>query len=156
MALFRKAPPPPPPPSRPPPGPPPVPETRRFTDPHRPATTIPAGIRIRGELTGGDSVDLAGALEGPLATEGGCHVRESGRLHGPLSAADVRIEGEMEGRIDARGKVELGARSRVRADIHASGIAVAEGCQFDGQVHMDSGQERVTFEEKRKLRPPGP
>lgn len=153
MALFRKAPPPPPPPPPAPPAPPPVPETRRFTDPHRPATSIPAGIRIRGEITGGDSVELGGTLQGPLATEGFLHLRETGRLNGRLSAGDVRIEGELEGRVDARGKVELGARARVKADIHARGIAVAEGCVFDGQVHMDGGEERVTFQEKRKARP---
>ena len=157
MAIFGKsppAPPPPPPPAEPPA--PPVPETRRFGDTHAPATSIPAGVHVRGEIVGGDSVELAGILEGPLVTEGFCHVRDSGRLQGRLSAGDVRIEGELEGQIEARGKVELGARSRVKAEIRARGIAIADGCLFDGAIHVEGGEGWVTFQEKRKPRLPSP
>jgi len=158
MAIFGKSPatpPPPPPPAEPPP-PPPVPETRRFSDTHAPATSIPTGAHIRGELVGADSVEVAGTFEGPLVTEGFCHIRDGGRLQGRLSATDVRIEGELEGQIEARGKVELGARSRVKAEIRARGIAIADGCVFDGAIHVEGGEGWVTFQEKRKPRPPTP
>jgi len=158
MAIFGKSqptPPPPPPPAEPPP-PPPVPETRRFSDARTPATSIPAGVHVRGEIAGADSVEIAGTLEGPLVTEGFCHVRDSGRLQGRLSAGDVRIEGEVEGQIEARGKVELGARSRVKAEIRARGIAIADGASFDGAIHVEGGEGWTTFQEKRKARPEGP
>lgn len=126
--------------------------TRRFSDPHEPRTSVPEGLTIRGEVTGSESVDLRGTLEGPLTTEGFCHVHEGGSLRGRLSAADVIVEGILEGEILARGKVELGASARVKADIRAQAIAIADGCYFDGQIHMEGADERVRFQEKRKNR----
>jgi cytoskeletal protein CcmA (bactofilin family) len=113
-------------------------------------------VHVKGEISGADSVELAGTLEGPLVTEGFCHVRDGGRMQGRLSAGDVRIEGEVEGQIEARGKVELGARSHVKAEIRARGIAIADGASFDGAIHVEGGEAWVTFQEKRKARLPGP
>jgi cytoskeletal protein CcmA (bactofilin family) len=125
---------------------------RRFSDPHEATTCVPEGIAIRGELSGAESVELLGALEGPLTTAGFCHIHECGSMRGRLSATDVIVEGELDGDIVARGKVELGARARVKADIRARGIAIADGCYFEGQIHMEGGEERVRFQEKRKGR----
>jgi cytoskeletal protein CcmA (bactofilin family) len=125
---------------------------RRFSDPHELKTSIPEGLTIRGELSGSESVELLGTLEGPLTTEGFCHIHERGSLRGRLSATDVIVEGELEGDIFARGKVELGAGARVKAEIRAQAIAIADGCYFDGQIHMEGGEERVRFQEKRRGR----
>jgi len=125
---------------------------RRFSDPHEPKTSVPEGLTIRGEVSGSESVELLGTLVGPLTTEGFCHIHESGSLRGRLSATDVVVEGELEGDIVARGKVELGANARVKADIRAQAIAIADGCFFDGQIHMEGGDERVRFQEKRRNR----
>jgi cytoskeletal protein CcmA (bactofilin family) len=62
------------------------------------------------------------------------------------------VEGELEGEIVAQGKVELGAKARVKAVIRARGIAIADGCYFDGQIHMEGAEERVRFQEKRRNR----
>ncbi len=125
---------------------------RRFSDPHEATTCVPEGLTIRGELSGAESVELLGTLEGPLSTAGFCHIHECGSLRGHLSATDVIVEGELDGDIVARGKVELGAKARVKAVIRAHGIAIADGCYFDGQIHMEGGEERVLFQEKRKNR----
>jgi cytoskeletal protein CcmA (bactofilin family) len=125
---------------------------RRFSDPHELTTTVPESVTIRGEITGSESVDLLGTLEGPLTTEGFCHIHEGGSLRGRLRATDVIVEGELLGDIVARGKVELGANARVKADIRARAIAIADGCFFDGQIHMEGDEERVRFREKRRNR----
>ena len=125
---------------------------RRFSDPHELTTSVPEGVSIRGEVTGSESVDLLGTLEGPLTTGGFCHIHEGGSLHGRLSANDVIVEGELLGDIVARGKVELGANARVKADIRARSVAIADGCFFDGQIHMEGDEERVRFREKRRGR----
>jgi cytoskeletal protein CcmA (bactofilin family) len=141
----------PPPPLAPPVAPPPA---RRFTDSQdRPGTVIGAGIQIKGEITGGDSVDIAGSLEGSSRVEGFFLVREGGRVVGPISAADVIVEGQVEGTLIEGRKVEIGAASRVKAQIKASVVAIAEGAYFEGQIDM-SGEEgetaRLAFRERRK------
>jgi cytoskeletal protein CcmA (bactofilin family) len=130
------------------------PPARRFTDSReRPGTVIGARIQIKGELTGGDSVDIAGSLEGPSRVEGFYLVREGARVAGAISAADVLVEGEVEGQLIEGRKVEIGAASRVKAHIRASVVAIAEGAYFEGRIDM-RGKEgetaRLGFRERRK------
>jgi cytoskeletal protein CcmA (bactofilin family) len=125
---------------------------RRFSDPHEFTTSVPRRLTIRGELSGAESVELLGTIEGPLSTAGFCHIHVGGSLRGSLTATDVIVEGELVGDIVARGKVELRASARVMADIRAHGIAIADGCYFDGQIHMEGDEERVRFQEKRRNR----
>jgi len=141
----------PPAPLAPPVAPPPA---RRFTDSvERPSTVIGASIKIKGELTGGDSVDVAGSLEGVSRVAGFYLVREGARVVGPIAAAAVLVEGEVEGQLIEARKVEIGAASRVRAHIRASVVAIAEGAYFEGQIEM-SGEEgetaRLAFQERRR------
>lgn len=147
--MFGKRPPPEPPPSALPP-----PAARRFTDALAArGTVIGPGTRVKGELSGDDSVDLAGTLEGPSRIGGLFHVREGGRVTGDISATNVVIEGEVDARLVTGRKVEIGAASKVRAQVRAVIVAIAEGAYFDGQIRMDgrvAGTARLSFQEKRK------
>lgn len=129
---------------------------RRFTDtaPARP-TSFGPGIQVRGTLSGSDSVVVAGRFEGSLEVDGLCHIAEGACVIGPVSAGDAVVEGEVQGRLSVRGRVELHASARVRGDIEARTVALADGCFFDGRIHM-TGREApgapTTFREKRKPR----
>jgi cytoskeletal protein CcmA (bactofilin family) len=129
---------------------------RRFTDalPAFP-TAFGPGIQVRGALTGSDSLEVAGRFEGSIEVDGLCHVAEGACVLGPLTAGDAIIEGEVQGRVTVRGRVELRASARVRGDVEARTVALADGCFFDGRIHM-TGREGpavpTTFQEKRKKR----
>jgi cytoskeletal protein CcmA (bactofilin family) len=136
-----------------PPEPAPEPRpARRFTDTTAGQTTIlRAGLRIVGPLSGEDSVDLGGSLEGDSEIVGLFRVRETARVKGNIVADQVLIEGEVEGeQILARQKVVLGPRARVRADIETASLALAEGSFLDGRVHMtEGGAGPVAYHERR-------
>jgi cytoskeletal protein CcmA (bactofilin family) len=127
---------------------------RRFTDgaPARP-TTFGPGIQVRGAVSGADSIEVAGRVEGSIEVDGFCHVAAGACVVGPVRAGDAVIEGEVQGRVTVRGRVELCASARVRGDIEARTVALADGCFFDGHIHMP-GREgpaaATTFREKRK------
>jgi len=142
--VFRK-------PEAPEPTPPPA---RRFTDRQGDATVILPGLAIDGDIEGEDSVDIAGRVHGNVRIGGLCRVRETGRVEGDIRARQVLIEGEVEGRrITAAEKLELGARARVRADLEAGTVALADGCRFHGSVRMGGEGGAVTFTEKRAGEP---
>jgi cytoskeletal protein CcmA (bactofilin family) len=126
---------------------------RRFTDVAKEnATVIPKGLRLEGELSGAESLELAGQVEGPVSVEGLCHLHDTGRMVGRVTAGDAVIEGELEGPLTVRGRVELRPTARVRGDIEAGSVALAEGCFFEGHIHMEgrSGPGQPTsFQEKR-------
>ncbi len=112
-------------------------------------------MQIKGTLTGDDPVDFAGTLEGDSQVTGLYLVRASGRIVGDVTAGSLVVEGEVAGRTLTAEKVEIGAAGRVRANLRARLVAIAEGAFFDGQVHMDNREgpaDRVTFTEKRKPR----
>ncbi len=55
---------------------------------------------------------------------------------GTVTASDAVIEGELQGHLVVRGRVELRATAKVRADVTARTVAIADGCFFDGRIHM--------------------
>jgi cytoskeletal protein CcmA (bactofilin family) len=129
---------------------------RRFTDTVVGATTL-GTLRIHGSITGKDCVRIGGQVEGPIELEGLLHIAEGARVTGTVTADGVVIDGEVAGRVFARGRVELSATARVRAEVHAATVAIAEGCFFDGRIHMggdqaDGGGGPTTFREKRRRR----
>ncbi len=125
---------------------PPIP-ARRVTDaPRVPKTVIGPAMQIKGSLTGDDPVDLAGTLEGDSQVTALFRVRASGRIVGDITAKSLVVEGEVSGRAPA---------ARVRANVRARVVAIAEGAFFDGQVQMDNREgpaDALTFTEKRKPR----
>jgi len=130
---------------------------RRFTDGERPNTTIiPAGVSVEGELACGDSLEVDGRIRGPVSVAGLCHIGPNAWVVGEVSAGDAVIEGELEGPLKALGKVELRATARVRGDIEAASVALADGCYFEGHVHMEGGPrvQPKSFHEKRAPRGP--
>jgi cytoskeletal protein CcmA (bactofilin family) len=133
---------------------------RRITDaaPESTAMTVIAhGICIRGELAGEDPVHLAGTLEGPSRVDALYCVREGGRVVGEITAPTIVIEGEVSGPALVAERVEIGASARVRANLRARVVAIAEGAFFDGQVSMegrDGPLVTFSFTEKRRPRPP--
>jgi cytoskeletal protein CcmA (bactofilin family) len=137
------------------PSPPEAPPSRRFTDAEPGhATVLRSGLKIKGELTAAGALELAGEFEGPLEVEGLCHLLETARVEGPVTAGNAVIEGELKGPLTVRGKVELRATARVRGDINARSVALAEGCYFEGHVHMEAGEGGGprSFQEKRRPR----
>jgi cytoskeletal protein CcmA (bactofilin family) len=139
---------------------PPVP-TRRFTDSVAyPETVLGGSMRLVGEIQGADSVRVAGVLEGKLSIRGLCHVGEGARVIGRVTATHVVVEGQVEGKLHARRKVELRSTSKVEADIHAHAVAIADGCHFDGRIRMEGGEQdsagQQSFQEKRRRLHPHP
>lgn len=158
--LFRKKPEPEPvaapKPTVPPQAPTPTPG-RRFTDKmSRSETRIGATMTLTGDIDGQDSVEVSGTLDGDISIDGLCHVGKAGRIMGRIRATHLLVEGAVDGDIRAERKVEFRSTAKVRADVIAHTVAMAEGSQFDGRIHMEgssSGGEagvHTSFQEKRR------
>jgi cytoskeletal protein CcmA (bactofilin family) len=125
-------------------------QARRFTDsvdPH--ATVIGPATRVIGELVAEGPVDLAGTLEGNARVVGHCRIREKAIVKGRVEATTLVVEGQVDGAGLVADKVEIGASARVRSNIEARIVAIADGAFFEGTVHMEEPGARVTFTEKR-------
>lgn len=130
----------------------PSPLNRRFTDTDSPTTVIGRGITVRGDLTGGDAVEIRGRLEGDCRTSAHCVVSEGARVLGNIEATGIVVAGEVEARVLAADKVEIRASARVRAAVAARVVTIAEGAFYEGNVQMqgrDSPSGPVFFKERR-------
>lgn len=109
---------------------------------------IGQGIHVKGEITGPASIEVWGSLEGKAGTEGLLWVREGGAVNGEIAATNVVVEGQVQGSIHAREKVELRSTCKVEGDLAAQTVAIAEGSFFEGKIQMSGGRAQ-TFKEKR-------
>jgi cytoskeletal protein CcmA (bactofilin family) len=130
---------------------PPTPK-RRFSDEFDSSVSVvAAGITLKGEISGADSLEIFGFVDGNVAVRGLCRIGEAGRVLGRISAHHVIVEGNVEGKISARQRIELRAHAKVQAEISAESVAMAEGAFFDGRIHMRNGGAQMAFQEKRRV-----
>jgi cytoskeletal protein CcmA (bactofilin family) len=125
---------------------------RRFTDTDSPGTVIGPGITIRGDLTGGDPVEIQGLLEGDCRTSSHCVVSQGARVVGTIEAAGIVVAGVVEGGELVAEKVEFRVSARVRASVTGGTVAIAEGAFYEGKVQMegrDAPSGAVLFKERR-------
>jgi cytoskeletal protein CcmA (bactofilin family) len=99
-------------------------------------TVVGKGICIRGEITGSAPIEVWGTIEGISGTEGLFCVREGGKVGGEIAAAQVIVEGRVEGKISAEQKIELRPTCNVQGNLAAKTVAIAEGAFFEGKVSM--------------------
>jgi len=139
---------------------------RRFTDGTSVCATRLGRLQIRGTLTSTESVEFGGTFEGPVEVEGLFKVAEGGHVTGTIRAQDAVIAGEVRGHVTVRGRLEIGAKARVLADVGAKAIAIAEGAYIAGRVAMPGGiaapvqgdavpvqaPQTTSFKEKRRDR----
>jgi cytoskeletal protein CcmA (bactofilin family) len=113
---------------------------------------IGPGTTVRGDLTGGDAVEIRGRLEGDCRTSAHCVVSEGARVVGSIEAAGIVVAGAVEARALTADKVEIRASARVRASLTARVVTMADGAFYEGTVQMqgqDAPSGPVFFKERR-------
>lgn len=113
-------------------------------------SAIAPETNIQGNLSSTHGVRIAGSVDGDIESGGRVKIEKGGRVHGNITASDVIVNGALEGHIKAEGQVELGPESRMAGNIRAARMAIAEGCQFHGDIKMfRPGDRPLSFVEKR-------
>lgn len=109
-------------------------ERRKFVN-------IGPSIFVRGELTGSEDMTIEGKVEGKIdLTDRHLTIGPQGRVHAEVRAKSVTVQGEVIGNVHASDKVELAATGRVKGDIIAPRIIIADGARLKGSVEMTGGQ----------------
>jgi cytoskeletal protein CcmA (bactofilin family) len=63
-------------------------------------------------------------------------IGESGNVQGKVGAKNVTIAGQLNGEIEARGKLELLPTANVQGDAQMMFLVVEEGASFQGQCEQ--------------------
>ena len=113
-------------------------------------SVIAPGTEINGTVKGQDTLRISGYLKGNINCERMVWLDRSGRVDGDIIADRVINEGEINGNIDATGKVEIRSYGSMIGNISAAKIIIAQGCLFDGNAHILQKDEKSVSPERHQ------
>ncbi len=114
----------------------------------RAAACIAQGIKIKGEITGKEDLFVDGTVEGKLEMGNGTvTVGPNGKVKADISAREIVVRGQVEGKLDGTEKVQLWSTGRVEGEVRTQRLAIEDGAVLRGQV--EAGKEQPRSKESR-------
>lgn len=110
---------------------------------------IAEGIVIDGFVKGIGHLIVAGTVKGDCKLAGTVTLSDTGRWHGKIEAENVLLAGELDGSAHAENKLEIAPTARIKGDVSARMIAVANGAVVDGEMRVIGDEDAQAFAEKR-------
>jgi cytoskeletal protein CcmA (bactofilin family) len=106
-------------------------------------TTIGQHISIEGQIKGEEHLIIEGELKGNVSMEKhNFTVGSSGRVNGEIRAQNVSISGQLNGTINAMGKVKVTSEADFFGEIKAKSISVEDGAYFKGSIELNREPHR--------------
>lgn len=100
-------------------------------------STIGAGLKIRGDISGDCHLIIEGETHGKIQLANGrVTVAPNGRVTADIAAPEIVIEGNVQGNLQARDNVRMGPASHVQGSVLAPRIRIEDGASFRGKVEM--------------------
>lgn len=99
-------------------------------------TVIGPDTQIKGEMTFNSTAKLMGMFEGKITAKGELQVAEGATCKASVDAGKILVDGVVEGNVTATERVQLNAKSRMKGDLVALRLVVAEGAAFTGHVSV--------------------
>ena len=119
------------------------PSSRPTPTPSEEKTTIGEHISIEGQIKGEEHLVIEGALKGNVELEKhNFTVGSNGRVDGEVRAQNVSISGQLQGTINALGKVEVTKEADFFGEVKAKSISVEDGAYFKGSIELDREPHR--------------
>jgi cytoskeletal protein CcmA (bactofilin family) len=88
------------------------------------------------------SLRIDGNFEGELQVGGDVFVGETGKITGSIIARNITIAGQVNGKIEARGKLEITPSAKVYADTKMVFLTIEEGAFYQGLCEPQSREEQ--------------
>jgi len=100
-------------------------------------STISAGLKIKGEITGTSDLVIDGDTQGKiLIANGRVTVGPNGRVNADIDAREIVVNGTVQGNLKATESVRLGANSHVEGSVLTPRIGIDDGARLRGNVEM--------------------
>ena len=111
----------------------------------RAAACISQGIKIKGEITGKEDLFIDGTVEGKVEFgNASVTVGPNGKVKADISAREVIVRGNVDGKIDGSERVQLWNSGRVTGEVRTERLAIEDGAVLRGKVEAGKAQSRST------------
>lgn len=111
--------------------------------------TIPAESVFEGDLEGSDNYIVHGRVIGNCNIDGTMMLGPKSQWKGNICADVVVVRGEVEGNITAHTKLEVRQSGRIRGELSAPIVAIAEGALHEGGIAPESCVSRYVERRNR-------
>ncbi len=115
-----------------------------------PETTLGEGVSFKGELVFERLLRIDGSFEGSLISNGKIIVGPKGKVKADINLQEAIIEGQVEGNITVKEKVELRGGAIVYGDVKAKNLCVDEGVTIIGHFCISSETTSQSTSETEK------
>ena len=106
------------------------------------SSTISAGLRIHGEISGTGDLYIDGEAQGSVRFgQSKVTVGPHGHVQADIEAREIVIEGTVQGNLKAGESVRLGATSHVQGSLMTPRVAIEDGARLRGKVETTRAGE---------------
>lgn len=121
----------------------------------RAAACLTQGIRIKGEVTGKEDLFVDGTLEGKLDLgNASVTVGPNGKVKADISAREVVVRGQVDGKIEGTERVQLWSSGRVTGEVRTERLAIEDGALLRGKVEAGKPQARSAEDRSKNAASP--
>jgi cytoskeletal protein CcmA (bactofilin family) len=100
-------------------------------------THIGPSVVIDGEFISDEDLTIDGTLKGSVQIhEATLTIGDPARVEADIHGSRVIVHGTVRGSITASARIELGPGARVRGNLSADQVVIADGARFDGRIDM--------------------
>ena len=88
---------------------------------------------FQGDIKLDEGIIVYGTVYGNIQSKGAVRVSRTGKVHGDISASDIRVGGDVEGDVVVENRAVLGEASLLNGNLTYKSLIIEEGAQFQGQ-----------------------
>src|SRR4249920_1076533 len=111
-------------------------------------TVIAEGLKIVGNVTAEELVEIDGQVEGELTCTS-LIISRNAHIKGPIQAKELVVDGTVEGPVEG-GHVILKSQAHVVGDVRHQSLAIESGAYFDGRSVQVRGNGQTPKRLERK------
>ena len=102
------------------------------------------GIRIKGEITGGEDLFIDGTVEGKVNFQTSVlTVGPNATVKADITAREIVVRGRVHGKLEGADRVQLWGSARVDGDIRADRVSIEEGAEIHGKMEAGKAPNRA-------------
>lgn len=99
-------------------------------------TVIGADTHIKGDMRFESTARILGTFEGTIEAKGELQVASGASCKAAVEAMKVLVDGDVDGNLTAKERVELTSKAKMKGDLVAARLVVAEGASFVGHCKV--------------------
>lgn len=94
------------------------------------------GCSFEGKIVFDGTVQINGDFSGEISSDGTLVIGQEARVSGKVYVDTLICYGTLDGKVDAKSRIEIHVPSVVTADVITKSLSIEEGALFQGHCHM--------------------